>query len=352
MASVQANGITIEYDIHGEGTPLLMVMGLGGQLIDWPIEFVDMFVERGFKVIRFDNRDAGLSTEFDWETLSRAKMALAMFLRRKPAAGYTVSDMADDAAGLLEAIDIESAHVIGASMGGMIAQSLTIRHPHRVKSLTSIMSNTGDGRHGNIAPALLRKLMRLKMPDQHEAVEFFATSGSLIQGPHFDVELQRASAAVSVARSWRPEGTNRQTGAIAASPNRTDDLANVTAPTLVIHGLLDPLVKPSGGVATAKAVPGSRLLNFPDMAHDLPRVRWPEIVDAIVANADRSVTTAVEQRGDVRPTCESALVVLDNPSELVGLERSTTNESTVDVGLSEQLTCIRRLDGSSVLNPD
>ena len=288
MASVQANGITIEYEITGEGTPLLMIMGLGGQLIDWPEEFVDLFVEQGFQVIRFDNRDVGLSTEFDWEPPSRRRALLNYAMRRTPTAGYTIDDMADDAAGLIDALGLSAAHVIGASMGGMIAQSLTIRHPNKVLTLTSIMSHVGDMKKGKIAGKLVPKILKMGVPTRENAVDYFVASGRLIQGPHFDPEAARESAARSLERSWRPEGTGRQVAAIGASPDRTAALGNVKAPTLVLHGILDPLITFSGGEATAAAIRGSRLLAFPDMAHDLPRVRWPEIVSAIVDNTHRA----------------------------------------------------------------
>jgi pimeloyl-ACP methyl ester carboxylesterase len=263
-------------------------MGLGGQLVDWPDEFVDLFVARGFRVVRFDNRDTGLSTEFAWQPPSRLRTLLAVLFRRKPKAGYVVDDMAADAAGLLDRLGIPAAHVVGVSMGGMIAQALAIGHPSRVASLTSIMSNTGDGKHGRIGSRLMLKLGRLGEPTPEAAVEQALTVGRLVSGPHFEEEPARAMIERSIARSYRPDGMARQMAAIGASPDRTAGLAKVTAPTLVVHGLLDQLVRVSGGIATAQAVPGSRLLIFPDMAHDLPRTRWDELADAITANADRA----------------------------------------------------------------
>ena len=168
MAAIDANGITIEYDVRGEGEPLLLVMGLSGQLIDWPDEFVDLLVASGFQVIRFDNRDAGLSTEFHWTPPSRARSAAALLARRRPKAGYLIADMAADGAGLLRALDIGPAHVVGASMGGMIAQTMAIEHPDSVKSLTSIMSNTGNNRHGLPRRKVLIKLSRFGHTDHRE----------------------------------------------------------------------------------------------------------------------------------------------------------------------------------------
>jgi len=285
MPSVQSNGITIEYDVRGEGEPLLLVMGLAGQLVDWPDEFVDLFVDKGFKVIRFDNRDIGLSSETKWEPPSRRKALLAgLFRRSLKDVGYRLPDMATDAVGLLDALGIQSAHVVGVSMGGMIAQEIAIGYPDRVRSLCSIMSHTGDRKNGSIAPSLLAKAARMKPPTRDEAVDYSVDLFELIAGPHFDAELYRQQVKIAVERSFRPNGVARQTAAIAASRNRTELLGSVKAPTLVIHGLVDPLVRPSGGLATTKAIPGSRLLAFADMAHDLPRPRWDEIRDAIIAN--------------------------------------------------------------------
>jgi pimeloyl-ACP methyl ester carboxylesterase len=287
MPTISANGINIAYEEQGDGPPLLMIMGLGAQLTDWPAGFVDRLAE-DFRVITFDNRDIGLSDEMTGPVLSPSAYFRSLATRRKPESAYLLADMADDAAGLLDALDIQAAHVAGASMGGMIAQSLTLGHPNRVLSLTSIMSNTGDARNGRTNPALMVKLARRPQPTLENAVEERVSVFKLVAGPHWeDEELQQQSKA-SVARSFRPAGSARQLAAIQASPDRTADLGSVRAPSLVIHGLVDPLVLPSGGIATAKAIPNSRLLMFPDMGHDLPRPRWPEMVDAMVANAQRA----------------------------------------------------------------
>jgi pimeloyl-ACP methyl ester carboxylesterase len=288
MASIEANGITIEYDVRGEGEPLLLVMGLGAQLIDWPDDFVDLLVGEGFQVVRFDNRDAGLSTEDDWIPPSRARSAAALLARRRPRAGYLIADMAADAAGLLRGLDVGPAHIVGASMGGMIAQTIAIEHPDCVKSLTSIMSNTGNNRHGLPKRRVLIKLSRLAPPTIETAEESSLGVYRLVAGPEADDELFRKQARASLERSFRPMGVLRQTAAIVASPDRTPGLQQVRVPTLVVHGLADPLVKPSGGIATARAIPGSRLLMFPEMGHDMPRARWPEMVTAIAQNAARA----------------------------------------------------------------
>ena len=287
MAAITANGITIEYEIEGAGEPLLLVMGLGEQLTTWPDELVAMFVAAGFRVIRFDNRDVGLSSAIDWTPPSPVRAVASNLVGRTPDAAYLLDDMANDAAALLDALGIGSAHVVGVSMGGMIAQALSIGHPGRVRTLTSIMSNTGDRTHGKPNVRLMAKLARIGAPTRETAVERSIEVTALISGPHYDAEAWRQLVAQNVERSFRPESLERQIAAIMASPDRTEALGRVTAPTLVVHGLLDPLVRPSGGLATARAVPDSRLVMYPDMAHDLPRPRWGELVDEIRRHADR-----------------------------------------------------------------
>jgi pimeloyl-ACP methyl ester carboxylesterase len=288
MTAAPANGITVEYDVHGDGEPLLLVMGLGSQLIAWPIEFVDRLVDRGFEVIRFDNRDVGLSTKMATPPPTRRQVFTAMFNRRFAHSSYDLGDMADDAAGLLDHLGIDRAHVVGVSMGGMIAQTLAIHHSPRVASLTSIMSNTGDRRRGRIHPTLLRRLPSLMSRRPDDAISNGLEVFRLIAGPHFDAGAMRALTEEALQRSYDADGVARQAMAVAASPDRTWDLRRVTAPTLVIHGLVDRLVLPSGGIATAMAVPGSRLVMYPDMGHDLPRPRWDEIIDEIVENTRRA----------------------------------------------------------------
>ena len=280
MPSVDVNGTTLHYEREGAGEPLLLVMGLGAQLTAWPVEMVQGLVDAGFDVIRFDNRDIGLSSACEWDPPSPVRAFVGRLLRRPVPTGYVVDDMADDAAGLLEALDIDRAHVVGASMGGMIAQALAIRHPERVASLTSIMSNPGDGSGGATAKVLLA-FARRDDPTPENAVDQAVATFRLISGPHFREEEYRPLAEAAVARSFRPDGVARQTAAIMASDDRTEGLSRLDVPALVVHGLVDPLVKPSGGIATAKALRGSRLLMFGDMGHDLPAPRIAEIVDAI-----------------------------------------------------------------------
>jgi pimeloyl-ACP methyl ester carboxylesterase len=297
VTAADLNGVTLEYEVLGDaGIPLLLVHGLGAQLVMWPDPFVELFLERGFQVIRFDNRDIGLSTKTDAPAPTIREIVTSTLFPRRARASYLLTDMADDAAALLDHLGVESAHVVGASMGGMIAQWLAIAHPQKVRSLTSIMSNTGDRRHGRVAPSMLRRLQKLAGNPKDLTVQRAIDRGvavyRLIGGPHFEEEPTRQVFVVAANRSVDVIGTAHQTVAIAASPDRTPYLRRLDVPTLVIHGLLDQLVLPSGGIATAKAIPGSRLLAFPDMAHDLPRSRWPEIVDAIVANTARAGTVA------------------------------------------------------------
>ncbi len=300
MATVQLGDVEIAYEVDGpdDGEPMLLVMGLGTQLVGWPADLVAGLVERGFRVIRHDNRDIGLSSFTDGPPPARSAVVRS-FLR--PGTGtpdYLLTDMAEDARALLDHLDVPAAHVVGASMGGMIAQQLTIDHPERVRSLTSIMSNTGSRRTGRVSPRLLPSMaLSLTTPrptDEAEAVRLGVEGWRLIAGPLFDEEEMTEMVRTAVRRSVSPIGTVRQLLAILESPERTAQLREVRVPTLVVHGLADRLVAPSGGIATAKAVPGSRLLMFPDMGHDLPRARRGEIVEAIAQNAARAASVPAE----------------------------------------------------------
>ncbi len=293
MPLAHANGIEIAYETRGSPSDpaLLLVMGLGCQLILWPEEFCDLLAERGFHVIRFDNRDIGLSTKFDdagWPDLTPA------FAAGEVEAAYVLEDMAADAAGLLDQLEIEAAHVVGVSMGGMIGQQLAISRPERVLSLVSIMSTTGDRSVGQPLPSAIPALIG-PMPTDREgyarrSAELFKLIGSPAYPPDEQYLLDRA--AESYDRCHHPAGFVRQLAAIWASPDRTDALGDVRVPTLVIHGEADPLITVSGGRATAEAVPGAQLLEVPGMGHDLPRELWPRFVDAIAENAARAQTAA------------------------------------------------------------
>ncbi len=289
MAHVESNGRNIWVEEAGEGEPLLLVMGLGGQLVDWPDEFVDGLVAAGFRVIRFDNRDIGLSDSDDWTPPSMAQMAMAMlFKRKKLDVGYRLTDMAADAVGVLDALELDSAHVVGMSMGGMIAQTMAIEYPQTVRSLCSVMSNTGDGKNGRVAFSVLRKLARAKPPTREEAPEVLTEQFSLWTGSAWRRDLHLERARISVARAWNPVGTARQSAAIAASPDRTPALRTLDVPTLVVHGTQDKLVLPTGGVATVEAIPNARLVMFNDMGHDLPHTRNAELISEIKQNTQRA----------------------------------------------------------------
>lgn len=280
-------GITLCYETFGDAADptVLLVMGLGTQMVAWHEEFCTALSQRGLHVIRFDNRDVGRSTH-----MSGAPPTIPQLLvRSRRAARYSLADMAEDAAGLLRELSAEPAHVVGASMGGMIAQTLAARHPRSVRSLTSIMSNTGSLRSGQPSPRLYSTFLRRAPADRDGFVEHMVGVFTAIGSPGElrDVENVRALAAASYDRGHDPDGPGRQLAAILAGGDRTSELRRITAPTLVIHGTADRLVAFSGGRATARAIPGARLLPVEGMGHDLPRPLWPRLIDAIVANVQR-----------------------------------------------------------------
>ena len=289
MASTAVStGITLEYEVHGEGDPLLLVMGLGGQLVAWPATFIAGLVDRGFQVITFDNRDIGLSTKIDAAPPTKTQSAMFSISRRFAKSAYLLSDMAKDSVGLLDALNIERAHVVGMSMGGMIAQTMAIEHPSRVRSLTSIMSTTGNPRVGRPKTSVLLRAGKLTRGNKETFADRQAALFKLFSGSLYDELEIREVAKLSVERNFTPDGTARQMAAIMASPDRTPLLKKLNVPTLVVHGLEDGLVQPSGGYATTKAIPGARLLAFPDMGHNLPQARIPEILDEINRNTLRA----------------------------------------------------------------
>jgi pimeloyl-ACP methyl ester carboxylesterase len=277
-------GITLCYETFGDRTDpaALLIMGLGAQMVTWQDDFCEALAARGLYVIRFDNRDVGRSTH-----LQGPPPSLSQLLRYSAPTGYTLADMAQDTVGLMDELEIDRAHVIGASMGGMIAQTLAARHPTRVRSLVSMMSSTGNRWVGR--PALssyaifLRKAPREREAFIEYAVRMFAKVGS--RGIPQDIEGTRRIAALSFDRELDRRGTGRQLTAIIASGDRTAELRRITVPTLVIHGSIDPLVSPSGGRATARAIPGAELMMIEGMGHDLPRVLWPRLIDAFAAHA-------------------------------------------------------------------
>jgi len=283
------NGIEVAYQEVGDpgAEPLLLVMGLGTQMLGWDEEFCELLAERGFRVVRFDNRDIGRSTMLD-DTGVPSRSDL--FLGRRARAAYLLPDMAADAIGLMDHLGIESAHVVGASMGGMIGQTLAIEHPERVRSLVSIMSTTGSRRVG--MPTLKAfGLMLAEAPrDRDGYVERVVKTFAVVGSPAYrtDEERLRRIAGEMYDRSHNPRGILRQMHAITASGDRTAKLRALRLPVAVIHGSRDSLVRPSGGRATARAIPGARLRLIEGMGHDLPRQLWPVFADDIVDTATRA----------------------------------------------------------------
>jgi pimeloyl-ACP methyl ester carboxylesterase len=283
------NGITLCYETFGDPSapPVLLVMGLGTQMIAWDTRFCEDLASRGFFVVRFDNRDTGRSTRLDGAHVpGLAEIAL----RRIPNPAYKLADMALDTVGLMNALALESAHVVGVSMGGMIAQTIAARRPERVLSLTSIMSSTGSRWRGQPALRTYRQFLRPVSTDRATYIAQTAALFEIIGSPGFerDDDDLRSLLAAMYDRGHDPGSVSRQLAAILASGDRTAELRRITAPTLVIHGTADKLVAPSGGRATARAIPGARLLKIEGMGHDLPRGAWPQIIDAIVENTRRA----------------------------------------------------------------
>jgi pimeloyl-ACP methyl ester carboxylesterase len=283
-----SNGLKIAYETFGSPTdpPLLMIMGLGTQMIAWPDQLCEDIAGRGYHVVRFDNRDVGLSTHLDG--VRAPKLADLLLKRQEPP--YKVSDLAADAVALLDALGVDSAHVVGASMGGFIAQMVAGRYPDRVRSLTLIMTSTGARAVGYPKPQVFLRLLRRRVVNDRNAamdavLETFAIIGS--KGYAFDEEYLRDLAGRSYDRAYDPAGYLRQLAACLAQGNRTRHLRKLDVPTLVMHGLNDPLVNVSGGKALATAIPGAEFIAFQGMGHDLPRELWPRFADEICAVAAR-----------------------------------------------------------------
>ncbi|HET7420474.1 MAG TPA: alpha/beta hydrolase [Candidatus Dormibacteraeota bacterium] len=269
MPRARSNGIELEYDVSGrpDGVPLLLVGGLGTQLVSWDEGFCELLAAHGFRVIRFDNRDAGLST---W-----------------PEEEYTLDDMAADTVGLLDALGIRAAHVVGASMGGFIAQLVALKHPDRVLSLTSMISGPNGADQVRPTPEAQALLLAPVPPTHEERVQLALTSKRTLLGPGdpYDEAYERAKAVRAIDRAYHPAGFARQLRAIVAAPSRLERLRSLRLPVLVVHGDADILVPVDNGRRVAAAVPGARWLEIPGMGHDVPRRVWPQVVDAIAAIA-------------------------------------------------------------------
>jgi pimeloyl-ACP methyl ester carboxylesterase len=283
------NGIEIAYQEVGDpdGEPLLLVMGLATQMLAWDEEFCSMLAKRGFRVVRFDNRDIGHSTMLDDAGLPSR---LDLFVGRRESAAYLLSDMADDAVGLMDHLGIESAHIAGISMGGMIGQTLAIEHRDRVRSLVSMHSTTGSRRVGTPTFKAFGLMLAKAPRGREEFVERIAKTYELIGSPAYRMDEARLRdvAGRMYDRSHNPRGVLRQMHAITASGDRTAALHKLDLPATVIHGTRDPLIRPSGGRATASAIPGARLHLIEGMGHDLPRDLWPAFADDFVETAARA----------------------------------------------------------------
>lgn len=282
MPNVTANGIQIEYDSFGDSSSpaLLLIMGGGSQMIYWEVEFCELLAKKGCFAIRFDNRDIGLSTKF--EEAGIPDMMAAM--KGEPVIpAYTLEDMADDAVGLLDALGIEKAHICGASVGGMIAQVISYRHPERVLSLTSIMSSTGNPELPQIKPEVLAEVYK-PVPDERETyIEHQLSMWRKLWSPGFPFEEKRLRTlmAESYDRSYYPQGMARQSAAVLTHGYQRPSIASIKAPTLVIHGDKDPFMSVEGGKETAELIPGAKLLIIDGMGHDMPKGVWQTITDAI-----------------------------------------------------------------------
>ncbi len=291
MPRVRVNDeVELFYESVGEGEPLVMIMGIGAQLIYWPEGFIKALVEEGFRVICFDSRDVGLSTKLDGVRVApMRKLVVKGMLGLKVKAPYTLSDLAADVVGLLDALELDRAHVVGASMGGMVAQTMAIEHAGRLSTLTSIMSHPGAIHHLLGYPKAMLTLLKPAARNRAEALvraeEFYRVAGS--KGFAIDYAAIRERAARAYDRSFYPQGFMRQMAAIIASGSRVDALRHVRTPTLVIHGTADPLIRPAGGKATARAIPNAELRMIDGMGHDLPKGAWPILVRSINGHVRR-----------------------------------------------------------------
>jgi len=289
-AMVRANGIELCYDAFGDrnAAPLILIMGLAAQMIAWDEAFCAQLADRGFWPVRFDNRDIGLSTKLQQFPVPDLASLIEQQLLGEPlSAPYTLRDMAADTVGLMDALGIESAHVVGVSMGGAIAQEMAIHSPNRVRTLTSIMSSTGEP---GLPPPTAEAMAILLAPmptDRESYLVRYARTWQVLRGPGFPLDQARDAqrAAEIFERGLNPPGVARQLAAIVASGSRKDALRAVHVPALVIHGDVDPLVPLAGGIATANAIPGAKLVVIKGMGHALPIPMWPQIIEAIVSHA-------------------------------------------------------------------
>lgn len=283
-------GITIEYETFGEAShpALLLISGFSAQLTSWNENLCKLFAAQGFHVIRFDNRDCGLSTKLDGVVVDTTAVITAALMEEPiPAVPYTLSHMAGDAVGVLDGLGIAKAHVMGASMGGMIAQTVAIEHPHRVLSLTSVMSQPGEPEVGQPTPEAMESFFTPPPTTREDYLDSSATWLVWHSKKYRDAERTRKQAAIDFDRSFYPEGGPRQLAAIYASGRRAEGLQKLTMPVTVVHGLDDTLIAPDGGELTAQLIPGAKLVMLEDMGHDLPEPLWPRYVSEFLELAAR-----------------------------------------------------------------
>ena len=288
MPEASNGDITLHYDTKGspDNPTILLVMGLGAQMTAFREDFCQLLVDAGFFVVRLDNRDVGLSSKTPGDPPALVDLLANQGAEpSKLEVPYLLSDMANDAIAVLDAINVQQAHIVGVSMGGMIAQTMVIEHPERILSLTSIMSTTGNPAVGSAKPELMMQMPMAVPSSREEAIANSVETFRLISGPAFDEQDHAQYAASAYDRNWNPNTQSFQIAAIFASGDRTDALHSVAIPTLVIHGKLDPLVQVSGGEATASAIPDSKLVVYDEMGHDLPDALWAEITDEIINHA-------------------------------------------------------------------
>jgi pimeloyl-ACP methyl ester carboxylesterase len=298
MPQIKANGIDLEYVSYGpeSAETVLLIMGLGAQMTRWPLPFIQLLVAKGYRVVTFDNRDVGLSQKFDAAGPADVGAIMAARMSGKPVdAAYTLDDMANDAAGLLDALEIERAHIVGASMGGMIAQLFAANHPQKTLSLVSIMSSTGNPELPPAKPEAMAVL--LSRPDGSDfkaMVDHAVKSQMTVGSPGYppDPAALKRQAVADLNRSTYPVGVSRQMAAVIAGGDRREALKKITAPTVVVHGADDPLVPVEAGRDTAAHIAGAELREIPGMGHDLPAALYGTMVDAIEAAAARAHVTA------------------------------------------------------------
>ncbi len=283
-------GIELAYEVQGDGPPVVMIMGLGAQLVLWPQELVDAIAAAGFRTIRFDNRDIGQSAWFDHLGVPNNPKLLARRLAGLSVdAPYNLSAMASDTIGLLDTLGIARAHLIGASLGGMIAQTVAIEHPQRVASLTSIMSSAGNLAAFAVHPRALKQMLGKPPTNREEYVERIVTLFRGHAGTHpYDAVRMAELAGLQYDRGYHPQGFARQFAAILGSGSRVERLKTVAAPTLVMHGTHDPLVPISAGRLVAASIPGATFVPIDGMGHELPRPIWPQVTAAVTAHMEKA----------------------------------------------------------------